>query len=201
MATTVETALPAETYAEIVRQPLAADKTFLLVCDIQEKIAAPAFEKERLIRNSQILIRLATILKLPVLVSMQYPKGLGATLPEIASLLPEHMVIEKMEFGCFGNDRFCSTVRSLPSERNTMLVCGVESHICVWQTVAGALSKGYLVHVAADAVSSRTESNWKIGLERMRDAGAVITSTEMVMYELLRISSSAEFKEMLQYLK
>jgi nicotinamidase-related amidase len=201
MATTVDTTLAAETYAEIVRQPLAADKTFLLVCDIQEKIAAPAFERERLIRNSQILIRLATILKLPVLVSLQYPERLGVTVPEIASLLPEHKVIEKMEFGCFGNERFCSTVRSLPSARNTMLVCGLESHICVWQTVAGALTMGYLVHVAADAVSSRAESNWKIGLERMRAAGAVISSTEMMIYELLRTSSGPAFKEMLQYLK
>ena len=80
-------------------------------------------------------------------------------------------------------------------------MCGIESHICVTQTVVGALNNGYLVHVASDAVSSRTEWNWKIGLDRMRAAGAVISSTEMMIYELLRTSSGAAFKELLQYLK
>jgi nicotinamidase-related amidase len=186
---------------EIARTPLEARHCALAVVDIQEKLLPPIFEKERMVRNSQLLIRLAKILGLPVLLSTQYSKGLGPTVPEIASLLPEVASLEKNEFGCFNNDAYCARVKSLPGDRNTLLVCGMESHICVTQTALGALNSGYIVHVASDAVSSRTEWNWKIGLDRMRAAGAVISSTEMMIYELLRTSSGPAFKEMLQYLK
>jgi nicotinamidase-related amidase len=202
MASRMGTAIPAQDASEAARQPLAADKCALIVCDIQEKILAPIFEKERLIRNSQLLIRLANILHLPVLPTTQYTNGLGAIVPEIASLLPpDAQFYDKLDFNCFGSGEFCSAVRSLPGKRNTLLICGMESHICVMQTVLGALESGYLVHVPSDAVSSRSEWNWKIGLERMKAAGAIISSTEMMMYELLRNSSTAEFKEMLKHLK
>jgi nicotinamidase-related amidase len=186
---------------EIARTPLQAQHCALSVVDLQEKLLPPIFEKERMVRNSQLLIRLAKVLDLPVLLSTQYSKGLGATIPEIASLLPEVTPVEKNEFGCFNNDAYCARVKSLPGDRNTLLVCGMESHICVMQTALGALNNGYIVHVASDAVSSRTEWNWKIGLERMQAAGAVISSTEMMIYELLRSSSGPAFKEMLQYMK
>jgi len=187
--------------AEIARTPLEARQCALAVVDIQEKLLPPIFEKERMVRNSQLLIRLARILDVPVLLSTQYSKGLGATIPEIASLVPEVAPLEKNEFGCFNNDAYCARVKSLPGNRNTLLVCGMESHICVAQTAMGALSCGFIVHVASDAVSSRTEWNWKIGLDRMRQAGAIISSTEMMIYELLRTSSGPNFKEMLKYLK
>jgi nicotinamidase-related amidase len=133
--------------------------------------------------------------------STQYSKGLGGTVAEIASLLPETEGIDKNLFSCFGSDAFCALLKRLPGNRNTLLLCGMESHICVMQTALAALRAGYIVHAASDAVSSRTEWNWKIGLERMRAAGAVISSTEMMIYELLRSSDSAAFKEMLPYLK
>ena len=133
--------------------------------------------------------------------STQYVKGLGETVPEIASLLRETAPIDKHMFSCFGSDAFCSALKRLPGNRNTVLLCGMESHICVAQTALGALRDGYIVHVASDAVSSRTEWNWKIGLERMRAAGAVISSTEMMIYELLRSSRVPAFKELLPYLK
>ena len=104
-------------------------------------------------------------------------------------------------FSCFGSDAFCSVLKRMPGNRNTVLLCGMESHICVAQTALAALREGYIVHVASDAVSSRTEWNWKIGLERMRAAGAVISSTEMIIYELLRSSGATAFKELLPYLK
>src|SRR5580692_2512410 len=191
----------ASDYSEIARTPLKADGCTLLVVDIQEKLLPPIFQKEQLIRNSQLLIRLAGILKLPALMTTQYAKGLGATVPEIASLLPETQAIDKQMFSCFGSDVFCSVLKRLPGHRNTVLLCGMESHICVTQTGLSALREGYLVHVASDAVSSRTEWNWKIGLERMRAAGAVLSSTEMMIYELMRSSSSPAFKEMLPYLR
>src|SRR5499433_2759377 len=187
-------------YSEIARQPLRAEDCILGVVDIQERLLPPIHEKERLVRNSQLLIRLANILELPVVVSTQYAKGLGPTVPAIASLLPKITPVDKLEFGCFGNGEFCSAI-SLLSGRNTLLLCGMETHICVMQTALGALNQGLRVHVAADAVSSRTELNWKLGLERMRAAGAVISSTEMMIYEALRSSGTSEFKDMLKHLK
>jgi nicotinamidase-related amidase len=188
-------------YAEIARRPLSPDQCVLIVIDIQEKLLAPIFEKERLVRNSQLLIRLAGILKIPTLLSTQYSKGLGDTTPEVASLLPEARPVEKVAFSCFGSEVFCSAVKRLPGNRSTLVLCGMESHICVAQTALAALRQGYLVHVASDAVSSRTEWNWRVGLERMRSAGAVISSTEMVVYEALGSAGTSDFKAMLQYLR
>jgi nicotinamidase-related amidase len=188
-------------YSEIARHPLEVDQCALVVVDIQEKLLPPIFQKERMVKNSQLLIRLAGILKMPTVMTTQYAKGLGCVVPEIASLLPETQAIDKHMFSCFGSDVFCSLLKRLPGNRNTVLLCGMESHICVMQTALGALREGYLVHVASDAVSSRTEWNWKIGLDRMKAAGAVISSAEMMVYELLRSSGAPAFKELLPYLK
>jgi nicotinamidase-related amidase len=200
MLTSSETAQTSE-YAELARRLLDADLCALVVIDVQEKLLPPIFQKEQLVRNAQLLIRTAGILKIPALVSTQYAKGLGTTVPEVASLLPGIAAIDKTLFSCFGSDVFCSMVKRLPGQRTTLLLCGMESHICVAQTALAALREGYLVHVASDAVSSRTEWNWKIGLDRMRTAGAIISSTEMMIYELMRSSSSAAFKELLPHLK
>jgi nicotinamidase-related amidase len=202
MATDVETvAYTTHDYSEIARRPLEADQCALIVVDIQEKLLPPIFQKDLLVKNSKLLIRLAGILNIPALMTTQYAKGLGNTVPEISSLLPEAQPIDKHMFSCFGSDVFCSLLKRMPGNRTTVLLCGMESHICVTQTALSALREGYNVHVASDAVSSRTEWNWKIGLERMRAAGAVISSTEMMMYELLRASNAAGFKELLPYLK
>jgi nicotinamidase-related amidase len=188
-------------YTEIARRTLDSEQCALIVVDIQEKLLPPIFQKEELLRNSKLLIRAANVLKIPAIVSTQHAKGLGKTVPEVASLLPETGAIDKDRFSCFGSEVFCTLLRRLPGNRNTLLLCGMESHICVMQTALAALREGYLVHVASDAVSSRSEWNWKIGLERMRAAGAVISSTEMMIYELMRSSSSPAFKEMLPFLK
>jgi nicotinamidase-related amidase len=186
---------------EMARRPLEPEQCALIVIDIQDKLLPPIWEKERLVRNAQLLIRLAGILDIPTLMTTQYSKGLGNTVPEVASLLPETPSVDKLMFSCFGSDVFCSLIKRLPGQRTTALLCGMETHICVMQTALGALREGYLVHVAADAVSSRTELNWRIGLERMRAAGAILSSTEMMIYELLRSSGAPAFKELLPYLK
>jgi nicotinamidase-related amidase len=201
MVTAFESHATTSAYAETARRPLEAEQCALLVIDIQGKLLPPIFQKEQLVRNAQLLIRAAGALNIPALVSTQYAKGLGGTVPEIASLLAGTEAIDKTLFSCFGSDAFCALLKRLPGQRNTLLLCGMESHICVTQTALGGLREGYLVHVASDAVSSRTEWNWKIGLERMRAAGAVISSAEMIIYELIRSSSSAAFKELLPYLK
>ena len=186
---------------DAARRPLVAEQCALIVVDIQEKLLPPIFERERLVRNSQLLIRLANILNLPTLLTTQYCKGLGNVVPEIASLIPGATPMDKLEFSCFGSEQFVAALKSLPGHRNTVLLCGMEAHICVMQTALGALEHGYHVHIASDAVSSRAEWNWKIGLQRMRDAGAVISSTEMMMYELLRCSGTPAFKGLLPFLK
>ena len=208
MAPSVGLITSSQDIKDVARQPLAAERTALVVVDIQEKLLPPIHEKDRLLRNAQLLLRLASILKLPVLATTQYAKGLGATVPDVAALFPAStQPIDKLEFGCFASAQFSSAIRKLGRGRDALLVCGMETHICVTQTVLGALTKGYAVHVASDACGSRPSTgedkawNWRVGLERMRDAGAVISSTEMAIYELLRGSGGAEFKQMLQYLK
>ena len=188
-------------HAELARRSLEAKQCALIVIDIQQKLLPHIFQKEQLVRNAQLLIRATRILRIPTLLSTQYAKGLGQTVPEIASLLTGTDPVDKTLFSCFGSDTFCSVLKRLPGERNTLLLCGMETHICVMQTALAALRDGYLVHVASDAVSSRTEWNWKIGLDRMRTAGAIISSTETMIYELMRSSSSAAFKELLPHLK
>jgi len=206
--------LPSATESmEAARSALDPAECALIVIDIQEKLLPPIFERERVVKNSQLLIRAAGILDIPTIATTQYAKGLGDVVPEVKSLLPNdpsNQAIDKQMFSCFGSDVFCSILKRLPNlspglrdlgRKNTLLLCGMESHICVAQTALAALREGYLVHVASDAVSSRTEWNWKIGLDRMRAAGAVISSTEMMIYELLRSSGTEEFKKMLVYLK
>jgi nicotinamidase-related amidase len=196
----VTTPIDPATYSEAARRPLRPEECALAVIDIQKKLLPPMFEKERLVRNAQLLLRLADILALPVIVSRQYVKGLGPTIEEIGSLVPSATTVDKLEFGCFGNGEYCSEIGKL-ANRTTLLLCGMEAHICVMQTALGALNQGLNVHVAADAVTSRTELNWKLGLNRMQAAGAVLSSTEMMIYELLGKAGTAAFKEMLKHIK
>jgi nicotinamidase-related amidase len=193
--------LPSESYSEMARRPLEAEQCALIVVDMQEKLLPPIWEKERLVKNIQLLIRLAGILKIPALLTTQYAKGLGNTVPAVAEMLPNTQAIDKLMFSCFGSDAFCSMLKRLPGQRTAVLLCGMETHICVMQTALGALREGYLVHVASDAVSSRTQMNWQIGLDRMRAAGTILSSTEMMLYELMRSSGAPAFKELLPFLR
>jgi nicotinamidase-related amidase len=169
--------------------------TTLLVIDLQEKLLPAIWERDRVVANVRKLLQLARVLNLETVATTQYSRGLGATVAEIAELLPDPPV-DKVSFGCFGDPAIIERLH-----QKTLLVAGIESHICVMQTVVGALEAGCRVHVAADATSSRSASNAELGLERMRAAGAVISSTEMAIYELLGRSDRAEFKQMLPYLK
>ena len=183
-------------------QPLEPERVAVVVIDIQEKLLPPIWQGERMVRNSQLLLRLAGVLHLPVVATTQYARGLGQTVPDVVSLLPsQSSTHDKLEFSCFGSQQFCSALQQLPGERDALLLCDMEAHICVLQTALEALRRGYLVHVVADAVSSRSQQDWRLALDRMRQAGAVISSAEMAIYELLRLSGSAAFKQMLPFLK
>ena len=176
------------------------ETTALVVIDLQRSLVPAIDGREEVLQNTRQLLRLARVLGLKSLVTTQYRKGLGETVPEIAELAG-HEEIDKVCFGCMGSDTFRTTLSETLPQEGTLLLAGIEAHICVMQTALGALDDGYQVHVAADAIGSRAGSNKAIGIERMRTAGAVISSTEMAIYELLGNSSRAEFKQMLPYLK
>jgi nicotinamidase-related amidase len=180
---------------------LTSENAIFLIVDLQEKLLPKIFEFERVTANCVLLIKFAQIAGIPLLVTTQYEQGLGPTVEEIKEALPEVHTVDKLEFGCFNNDDFMEQIKNLGHTRNTVVLCGIESHICLTQTALGALAKGYNVHVASDATSSRTQWNWSIGLDRMRQAGAVISSTEMILYEIMKRSDSAEFKAILPYLR
>ncbi len=164
----------------------------LLIIDIQERLAVVMDKKEQVVRNTLHLVALAKMLNVPVVVTEQYPKGLGRTLPEIAAALPSYLPIEKTSFNCCGEVAFNDQIERLGKKK--IIVAGMETHICVLQTSLGLLQEGYAVHLVADAVCSRTKANWRSGLELVRDAGAVITNTETVLFQLLGIAGTPEFK-------
>lgn len=178
---------------------LQADDTALIVIDVQGKLATLMHEKETLFQNLARLIRGAQLLQIPIVLTEQYPQGLGETAPEIKSLLPDVQPITKMSFSCCGAETFINSLEEL--DRKQLLVAGIESHICVYQTVSDLLDAGYEVEVVADAVSSRTAENRQLGLSRMYDMGARLTSTEMALFELLRVAGTPTFKEISKLVK
>ena len=180
---------------------LSQDNSVVLIIDPQEKLLPKVFEPGRVTENTILLIRLARITRIPLVVTTQYAKGIGPIVEEIKKEIPEQSVLDKVEFGCFNNPEFVTHMKQRERSRNTLILSGIESHVCVAQTALGALERGYNVHIASDAVSSRTEWNWKIGLDRMREAGAIINSTEMIIFEMLKKSNSDEFKAILPFLR
>jgi nicotinamidase-related amidase len=178
---------------------LDKDQAALVVIDLQEKLLPAIDGHDGVLKNSLLLLRLAEVLSLPVVLTTQYAKGLGATVPEVRAAAPGVEPLDKVSFGCFGDEAFLGRLRGLG--RPQLLVAGIESHICVAQTVLGALDAGHAVHVASDAVGSRSAANRQVGLARMERAGALLSSTEMAVYELLRRSDGQAFKQLLPYLK
>lgn len=183
-----------------VRHPslLTRSCIFLLV-DVQEKLYPHVRNKEELLRNTQLLLRFAKIMNIPLLVTEHYPKGLGRTIEEVRALIPDAAPIVKTTFSCCGNDALVSALKKHDAKQ--LVLFGIETHICIEQTALDAKAMGYDVHVVADAVSSRATANIEIGLERMRDCGVVITSTETVLYEIMQSKDIGEFKEVLPLLK
>jgi nicotinamidase-related amidase len=181
--------------------PLSPGKCALMVVDIQDRLMRVINEKERVIKNASLLVKAANVLNIPVVATTQYVEKIGEILPEVSGDLNDVIPMDKMEFNCFANADISGAVKGLGNGINTLLICGVETHICVYQTVQGALNAGYKVWVPADAVSSRVEENYLTGLARISEMGATVANTEMIIYELLHMAGTAEFKEMLPHLK
>lgn len=178
---------------------LSREKTALIVIDYQEKLAPRVWNYEMMLENAKLMIRAVPIYGIPILYTEHYPSGLGVTVPEIKELLSDHEPYEKVVFSAFGSEEF---TRALEEKHiSTLMVMGIESHICVSQTVHDAIDRGYKIHVISDAISSRIELNHWVGIGKMKEAGAVISSTETALYEIQYQAANPEFKELLKLVK
>jgi len=185
---------------------LFKEKAGICIIDIQERLAGAMPEKvlKGTLRNWLNLIEAARVLGLPAVVSEQYPKGLGRSLPVVAESvlrLPrdQTFLFEKNSFSCGREARFTSWLKK--SGRSQWIICGMETHVCVFQTARALVDLNYAVHVPRDAVISRTMANWEIGLSLLQQAGAVITSTETVVFDLIKQADSEEFKMLSRIVK
>lgn len=178
---------------------LEIENCCLVVVDVQGKLAQLMHGKEELFKNIRILIKAAKILSIPILWCQQVPEALGQTVPEIAELLVDNQPINKSAFSCCGDEKFNIAVEKLA--RQQILLCGIETHVCIYQTAMDLKSKGKEVHVIADAVSSRTLGNKQIALEKMKSNGIGIDCTEMVLFELLKTVSHPSFKTIAKLIK
>jgi nicotinamidase-related amidase len=184
---------------EIKSSRIARAKAALVVVDIQERLLPAIFEKERVVQNAVRLIKGTTLLGVPVLATEQYRKGLGPTVPEVAAAIAGFAPVQKLAFSACGAQGFTAALKAAGVA--DAILCGIEAHVCVTQTCLDLLDEGTRVFVASDAISSRTPENYRLGVERMRAAGAVIASTEMVLFELLGEAGTAEFKQILELVK
>jgi nicotinamidase-related amidase len=178
---------------------LDSKNTAMVVVDMQDKLIPLMGRRERLITNLNTLLRLAGLFEIPIVLTEQYVKWLGATIPDIKDSLRLYEPIHKMDFNCCAVTDFNRSLESFGAEN--IILTGVETHICVYQTCFSLLKKGFQVHVPQDAVDSRTDENWRIGLGLMKEAGAAITSTETVVYQVLKRAGTKEFKTMLRLIR
>jgi len=189
-----------ETKPSPLRSPelLSRDASRLLIIDVQEKLVPKIANLDRMLANCRLLIQGAKILSVPVFATEQYPKGLGKLVPELAELLDKPS--EKLRFSCAEVLEW-GVAAQTAEDRFQIVVAGMEAHVCVLQTVLDLLATGFQVFVAADAVSSRSELDWQIALERMSTGGATIVTAESVLFEWCEVSGTPEFKQISQLIK
>jgi nicotinamidase-related amidase len=172
---------------------LDRSRAVLAVIDVQEAFRPAVLDFDEVARSTAALVQGARRMDIPVLVTEQYPKGLGRTVPEVAEHLEGISPVEKVCFSAVDERGFHLALRD--TERDQVLLCGIESHVCVNQTAEDLLASGFEVHVVTDAVSSRTERNRDLGLHKMERSGASLTSVETALFELLRAAGTPEFKD------
>lgn len=174
---------------------LETENAALVVIDVQEKLCQAMDEKvlKHLVKNAGILMDAAAELNIPIVVTEQYVKGLGETLAELKNRATAP-ALEKMTFSCCGDAAFVEKMNALGKKQ--IIIVGMECHVCVLQTVIELLDAGFIVHLVRDAVMSRKKDNWLVGIETARAAGAVITSTEAALFQLLKVAGTEEFKKL-----
>ncbi len=178
--------------------PSQEDSVLLLV-DVQGKLARLMHESDAMIRQQRILIEACRLLEIPIIWAEQLPDKLGPTVPELTEKLDGLSPFPKASFGCCGDRRLMQALRE--GGRSQVLLCGIEAHVCVWQTAAALRREDYAVHLVCDAVSSRSAFNRDIAFRRMAEAGVVLNNVEMVLFELMRTAEHPRFREVTGLLK
>lgn len=178
---------------------LKADNCLLLIVDIQEAFEPHIAEIDRVIERSRIMIQAAGLLKIPLLVTEQYPKGLGPTVEPLRKVLQDCDHYEKTTFSCCGDDTINSAI--LATDRKQILLVGIEAHVCISQTAHDLIAQGLQCHLPADAISSRQLSDCRVALNRLARAGAIITTTEAAIMEMTTHSRHQNFREISRLIK
>ena len=173
----------------------------LLVIDPQERLMKAIHKAERVVRNTALMIHCAKAMEIPIIATTQYEKGLGPFVPKLAELLADITCVDKIEFSALANYNVKQVLANLPAAVDTLIMVGVEAHVCVYQTVVSAIKMGYRPWIVADAISSREKQNAKLALSRMEAIGASVGPAEMAVYELLGKAGTPTFKAMLPHLK
>jgi nicotinamidase-related amidase len=171
---------------------LEVDKAVLLVIDVQDSLFRAISAKEKVLDNLQRLIKGIRVLEVPIMATEQYPKGLGPTIEAVAALLTGIKPIAKTSFSCCGDEAFLKEFEKL--DRKQVLLAGIEGHVCVYQTAADLVDSGCEVYAVSDAIGSRTAENRDTGLRMMERLGVNPTSTEAVLFELLKVAEGEKFK-------
>ncbi len=179
---------------------LDPNQALLLIIDIQEKFRSVIWQSQEMIESAQRMVQGCSLLNIPILISEQYPQGLGPTMPELTAHLPETaLFIEKTAFGCYGEPRIQEAIERF--NRPQILVCGLEAHICVNQTVVRLLEEDYQVYLIEEAIGARTETNYRLGLKKLYQLGAISSGVEMALFELLGGSGHPQFKAIQRLIK
>jgi nicotinamidase-related amidase len=178
---------------------LKTEDCCLVIVDVQTRLFEKIYQNDIILENILVLIKSAKLLDIPILWCQQYPKGLGDTDPQIAELLTDQKPIDKLCFSCYGHSDFTAQLESL--KRKQVILCGIETHVCVYQTAENLLDNDYGVTVVADAVSSRTEQNKKIAIKKMHSRGVDISSAEMLLFELLNTAEHPKFRDIAKLIK
>jgi nicotinamidase-related amidase len=178
---------------------LSRKNSALVVIDYQDKLVPMVWRSNEILERARLMMQAAPIYNIPIFITEHYPRGLGKTVHEISEVLGDARAFEKVVFSAFGSDEFTQALKQ--SKVETLVITGIESHICVSQTVHDAIQRGYGVHVISDAISSRNELDHWVGIGKMKEAGAVITSSETALYEIQKQAGNSEFKELLKLVK
>ena len=178
---------------------IPVNDSILCVVDIQEKLLPHISNHQQVVKQSVMLIEAAKILEVPLVVSEQVPRALGPTVPQTKEHLQDIEIIEKTSFSCMACEDYEKTLQSIG--KKTLVLCGIEAHVCIMLTALEAMEKGYRVVVAADAVGSRTDANCQLALARMRQEGVVITSAEMMIMEWTGGASHPRFRDIIKLVK
>lgn len=178
---------------------LKRDGMVLVLIDMQDRLADVMPRRDAVVATSVLLVRAAAILDVPRIVTRQYPRGLGDTVPELAAILEDALSVDKVSFSCAADAGFAE--RLLSTGRTQVVLAGMETHICVTQTALALAASGHEVHVVADATCSRRDADHAVALDRLRAEGVVVTTAESVIYEALGAAGTDEFKAVLEAVK